>query len=187
MYTDTKLLRWCVASLGQLEPCSGQFTFYRSLANIKFKDKSIENLYAIRFDDVIKNSNLYNIDKESFHISYRMIWMTPFPTASQFKGIGSSMTHGPRVHDPSRFRVWKLKKNNLKSLPWPLTTGISYLKESIDKEWNLATLERTKIFPEEDAIELIQDRFCAYFEQFSSVLVLVKSIKSHSLFTISIY
>ena len=33
------------------------------------------------------------------------------------------------------------------------------MKESIDKEWNLATLERTKIFPEEDAIELIQDRF----------------------------
>ena len=56
-------------------------------------------------------------------------------------------------------RSSKLKKNNLKSLPWPLTTGISYLKESIDKEWNSATLERTKIFPEEDAIELIQERF----------------------------
>ena len=67
-----------------------------------------------------------------------------------------------------KIRVWKLKKNNLKSLPWPLTTGISYLKESIDKEWNLATLERTKIFPEEDAIELIQERFsCAYFENFN--------------------
>lgn len=77
MYSDTKLLRWCVASLGQLEPCSGQFTFYRSLANIKFKDKSIENLYAIRFDDVIKDSNMYNIDKESFHISNAL----PFPTA----------------------------------------------------------------------------------------------------------
>ena len=33
------------------------------------------------------------------------------------------------------------------------------MKESIDKEWNSATLERTKIFPEEDAIELIQERF----------------------------
>ena len=69
-----------------------------------------------------------------------------------------------------------------------MTTGISYLKESIDKEWNLAIMERTKIFPEEDAIELIQERFNisepileaerAYFGQIN---------KSHSLFIILTY
>lgn len=95
----------------------------------------------------------------------------------KLKGRGSSMTRVrfmvARLDEP----LGKLAKNNLKSLPWPLTTGISYLKESIDKEWNVATLERTKIFPEEDAIELIQERFRMKRAYFEAKRAFIKSMK----------